>query len=84
MIGIHVRDGIGFGFNKRFRIGDIGEDVFGLEIDNTAEPRHQMRAGDFHAIKGKVGETCVHFRIRMTPQIGGRRRGIVVFDCSGP
>ena len=27
MIGIHVRDGIGFGVNKRFCIGDIGEDV---------------------------------------------------------
>ena len=44
VIGIHVRDGIGFGVDQRFGSGDIGQDVAGLEIDDAAEPGDQMRA----------------------------------------
>ena len=51
MIGIHVRDCIGFRFDEGLRIDDFGEDVLGLEINDAAETGDQMRASHLHSIK---------------------------------
>ena len=77
MIGIHVRDGIGFGVNKRFASAISVRMSSGLEIDNTWPNPPQMRAGDY-AIKGKVGETCVHFASDDASNRRSRRRRFLV------
>ena len=51
MVGIHVRDCIGFGFNKGRRIGGISQHVLRLEIDDATKTGNQMRASYFHPIK---------------------------------
>src|SRR5262249_32496004 len=68
MVSIHMRDRVSLRFDERPCIGNIGQDVLRLEIDDTAEAGHEMRAGDINSIEREVREIRESFRFGATPQ----------------
>ena len=46
MVGIHVLDSPLLGLQQAVGAGNIGQELLRLEVDDSPETRHQMRAGD--------------------------------------
>ena len=62
MIGVHVLDRALLGLQQRAGIGDIGQKLLGLEVDDPAKAGHQMGAGRHDPEERKILKIYKGFR----------------------
>ena len=61
-----MREDVGLGRNQLGGIGDLGQDVLRLEIDDAAEAGDQMRGLELDPVEREIGEAGEHLRLRLT------------------
>ena len=77
MIRVHVRQDVGLGRGQLGGVVDRREDVRGLEIDDAAEARDQMRAGEREPVEGEIGEADKHLGLGLALEIAPPRVAVV-------
>ena len=65
MVGIHVLDHLPLGGDQRLGAGEIGEQVFRLQIDDAAEAGNEMRALQLDLVECEVAKAREHLGLRL-------------------
>ncbi len=78
VVRVHMRDRAGLRLDERGRVRQVGEDIFGAKVDDAAEAGDQMCALDLHPVEREIAKARELLRLRMTPQIGARGRGVSI------